>query len=282
MLLQEFIEWLQVQSSFMRGLTGGVIIAMLNAVGAFIIFFWRNPSRKFLDASLGFAAGVMLAASFTSLILPGIESGGKWGIVPVVIGILLGVLMMDFGDHRLPHLHMFKGTEGLGTHKNIRIKRVWLLIFAITLHNMPEGLAVGVGLGNMNDIDKVGNAIALMIGIGIQNIPEGFAVAVAVLSLGKKRSFYAMYTGLRAGLVEIPIAILGAVAISFSESLLPYAMGFAAGAMIYVVSDEIVPETHKEKEHERIATWGLIFGLVIMLTLDVVLSEKVLLADIIR
>lgn len=279
-MMNQFVEWIQMQSPAMRGLVGGLVIAGLNAVGALIVFFWRNPTRKFLDVSLGFAAGVMLAASFTSLILPGIEEGGKWGIIPVVIGMFLGVIMMDWGDHRLPHLHMFKGVEGIGRNKDVRIKRVWLLIFAITIHNMPEGLAVGVGLGNLGSIDAIGNAIALMIGIGIQNIPEGFAVAVAALAIGKSRSFYAVYTGIRAGLVEIPIAILGAVAVSFAQPLLPYAMGFAAGAMIYVVSDEIVPETHKEAKHERVATWGLIFGLIIMLTLDVVLSKDVLLADI--
>ncbi len=279
-MIDQFIEWIQIQNSAMRGLVGGLIIAGLNTIGALIVFVWRNPSRKFLDVALGFAAGVMLAASFTSLILPGIEAGGTWGIIPVVIGLILGVIMMDFADNKLPHMHMFKGPEGLGHKKDVRIKRVWLLIFAITIHNMPEGLAVGVGLGNLTDINAIGNAIALMIGIGIQNIPEGFAVAVAALAIGKSRSFYAVFTGIRAGLVEIPIAVLGAVAVSFSEPLLPYAMGFAAGAMIYVISDEIVPETHKEPKHERIATWGLIFGLIIMLTLDVILSKDVLLADI--
>ncbi len=279
-MVEQFIEWIQLQNSVVRGLVGGLIIAGLNAIGALVVFIWRNPSRRFLDASLGFAAGVMLAASFTSLILPGIEAGGTWGIIPVVIGLLLGVIMMDFADNKLPHLHMFKGIEGLGHKKDVRIKRVWLLIFAITLHNMPEGLAVGVGLGHIGNIDAIGNAMALMIGIGIQNIPEGFAVAVAALALGKSRSFYAVFTGIRAGLVEIPIAILGAIAVAFAEPLLPYAMGFAAGAMIYVISDEIVPETHKEQQHERIATWGLILGLIIMLTLDVLLSKDVLLADI--
>ena len=218
-----------------------------------------------MDASLGFAAGVMLAASFTSLIIPGMEYGG---VVPVLIGILLGAIFIDLLDHLIPHMHFIIGPEGVKDRELLKkIKAVWLFILAITIHNMPEGLAVGVGFGS-GDLSK---AIPLMIAIGIQNIPEGLAVSLAAMNAGLGKRFYATWVGIRAGLVEIPLALIGAWAVYAVKPLLPYAMGFAAGAMIYVISDEIVPETHRTG-HERLATFGLIFGLVIMLYLDVVLG----------
>jgi len=244
-----------------QGLLGGIVITLLNSIGALAVLVWRKPSERFLDTALGFAAGAMLAASFTSLILPGIEYGG---IVPVVIGVLLGALVLDYADHNMPHLHAVKGEEG-GT--SARIKAVWLFIIAITIHNMPEGLAVGVGFGS----GDVRNAVPLMIAIGLQNIPEGFAVAASALGLGMGTYFYASVVGIRAGLVEIPLAILGAWAVTIAQPILPYAMGFAAGAMLYVISDEIVPETHR-KGHERLATLGTILGVVVMLVMDVVLG----------
>lgn len=246
----------------MQGLVGGIVITLLNSIGALAVLVWRKPSERFLDTALGFAAGAMLAASFTSLILPGIEYGG---ILPVLIGVLLGAFVLDYADHNIPHLHGgIKGEEG---GKTARIKGIWLFIIAITIHNMPEGLAVGVGFGS----GDVGNAIPLMIAIGLQNIPEGFAVAASALSLGMGTYFYASVVGIRAGLVEIPLAILGAWAVTIAQPILPYAMGFAAGAMLYVISDEIVPETHR-KGHERLATFGTILGVVVMLFLDVVLG----------
>lgn len=248
-----------------QGLLGGILITFLNMLGAFLIFLWRNVTQRFLDASLGFAAGIMLTASFTSLIVPGIEYGG---VIPVIIGIALGVLIMDLGDHIIPHFHLphtyFINKEGIDTK---RIRAVWLFIFAITLHNMPEGLAVGVGFGsgNLND------ALVLMMAIGIQNIPEGFAVSVSAMSAGLGKRFYATFVGIRAGLVEIPLALIGAWAVHSMKPILPYAMGFAAGAMLYVISDEIVPETHR-KGHERLATLGTMIGVVVMLYLDVALG----------
>ncbi|MCI0476045.1 MAG: ZIP family metal transporter [Anaerolineales bacterium] len=245
----------------MQGLIGGIVITFLNSIGALAVLIWRKPSERFLDTALGFAAGAMLAASFTSLILPGIERGG---ILPVLIGVLLGAFALDFADHHMPHLHAVKGEEG---GKTARIKAVWLFIIAITIHNAPEGLAVGVGFGS----GDVQNAIQLMIAIGLQNIPEGFAVAASALGLGMGTYFYASLVGVRAGLVEIPLAILGAWAVQVAQPILPYAMGFAAGAMLYVISDEIVPETHR-KGHERLATMGTILGVVVMLFMDVVLG----------
>ena len=244
-----------------QGLVGGIVITVLNSLGALLVLIWRKPSRKFLDTALGFAAGVMLAASFTSLILPGVEYGG---IVAVLIGMILGVVVMDVGDRLIPHLHPGRGIEGPETS---RIHAVWLFILAITLHNMPEGLAVGVGFGS----GDLGEALPLMLAIGIQNIPEGLAVAVAALNAGMGTFFYAGLVGIRAGLIEIPLTLFGVWAVSVAEPLLPYAMGFAAGAMLFVISDEIIPETHGTG-HERLATMGTMLGVIVMLYLDVTLG----------
>jgi len=249
------------QNHIIQGLVGGLIITAFNTIGALLVLVWRRPSERFLDAALGFAAGVMLTASFTSLILPGIDHGGIW---PVMIGIAIGVIFLDLADHLTPHEHAITGPEGPETKK---IRGVWLFIIAITLHNAPEGLAVGVGFGS----GDIPNALKLMMAIGIQNIPEGLAVAIASLSVGMSSYFYASFVGIRAGLVEIPLALIGAWAVSVASPILPYAMGFAAGAMLYVISDEIVPETHR-KGHERIATIGTMIGVVVMLYLDVTLG----------
>ncbi len=243
------------------GLLGGLVITAMNMAGALLILVWRRPSESVMDAALGFAAGVMLTASFTSLILPGVEYGG---IGKVLVGIALGALALDAVDHLMPHEHMEIGREGRGTE---RLRAVWLFILAITLHNMPEGLAVGVGFGSGN----IHDAVVLMLAIGFQNIPEGLSVAAAALSAGMGARFYASFVGIRAGLVEIPLAVLGAWAVSVAEPVLPYAMGFAAGAMLYVISDEIVPETHRTG-HEHLATFGTIVGVMVMLYLDVTLG----------
>lgn len=259
-----------------QGLAGGFVIALLNLVGAFAIFLVRNPTKQLMNGALGFSAGVMLAASFTSLILPGIEYGG---LLPVLIGIALGTLFLDRSDSWVPHAHILVTgrfrrdqnpestamVEGSVLHQ--RFSALVLFIVAITLHNMPEGLAVGVSFGT----GETATAISLMLAIGIQNIPEGLSVAIAARNAGLGSHFYAAFTGLRAGLVEIPLALFGAWAVTLAEPLLPYAMGFAAGAMLYVVSDEIIPETHA-KGFERVATFGTMLGLVVMLSLDVSLG----------
>lgn len=260
----------------LQGLAGGIVIAFLNMIGALSIFLIRNPSERFLDGALGFAAGVMLAASFTSLILPGIDAGG---LIPVVVGIALGTLFLDQADKWVPHVHFLitgrarqdqnpsapiSATNGL---HNKHLSSLILFILAITLHNMPEGLAVGVGFGSGN----TANAIALMLAIGIQNIPEGMAVSISARNAGLGNRFYAAFTGIRSGVVEIPLAFFGAWAVSLAEPLLPYAMGFAAGAMLYVISDEIIPETHS-RGYERVATFGTMLGLIIMLSLDIALA----------
>jgi zinc transporter, ZIP family len=272
--LQQIFLHVTGTNPVLQGLAGGIVIASFNMIGALSVLVWRNPSERSLDGALGFAAGVMLAASFTSLILPGIEIGG---ILPVMVGVLLGALLLDRADAWVPHVHVLitgriRADEARDEHErrgsqHRRIASVILFIVAITLHNMPEGLAVGVGFGSGN----LGNAIPLMLAIGIQNVPEGLAVSVAALNAGLGSLFYATVTGIRAGLVEIPLALFGAWAVQLAKPLLPYAMGFAAGAMLYVISDEIIPETHT-KGHERIATLGTILGVIVMLYLDVSLA----------
>ena len=261
-----------------QGLVAGFVIAFLNLLGAVLVFVWRNPSQRSMDAALGGAAGVMLAASFTSLILPGIEAEPYGGIFPVMIGLILGVGVLDRADAWVPHVHVLitgrlrengaaNASVADGGLNETRVASVLLFIVAITLHNMPEGLAVGVGFGS----GDLANAIPLMLAIGLQNIPEGLAVSVAAINAGFDRTFYAAFTGIRAGVVEIPLAVFGAWAVTLAAPILPYAMGFAAGGMLYVISDEIIPETHTNG-NERIATLGTMAGLLVMLYLDVALA----------
>jgi ZIP family zinc transporter len=259
-----------------QGLVGGIVIALLNLFGASLVLVWRNPSERALDTALGFAAGVMLAAAFTSLILPGIEATPGGSPIPVLVGIVLGVAFLDRADAIVPHAHFLlsgrKRADAANPSESLpvseeRLAALVLFVLAITLHNMPEGLSVGVGFGS----GEVGNAVALMLAIGIQNIPEGLAVSVAAINAGLDRRAYAAFAGIRAGLVEIPLAVFGAVAVGVAAGLLPYAMGFAAGAMLFVISDEIVPETHT-RGHERVATLGTMAGVVVMLFLDVSLA----------
>ena len=261
-----------------QGLVAGFVIAFFNLLGAVLVFVWRNPSQRSMDAALGGAAGVMLAASFTSLILPGIEAEPYGGILPVMVGLVLGVVVLDRADAWVPHVHVLitghireNGAANAsvpdGGLNETRVASVLLFIVAITLHNMPEGLAVGVGFGS----GDLANAIPLMLAIGLQNIPEGLAVSVAAINAGFGRTFYAAFTGIRAGVVEIPLAVFGAWAVTLAAPILPYAMGFAAGGMLYVISDEIIPETHTNG-NERIATLGTMAGLLVMLYLDVALA----------
>ncbi|MFC6838471.1 ZIP family metal transporter [Halomarina ordinaria] len=271
-------QFVQVVGSnpVVQGLVGGLVIASLNLLGASLVLVWRDPSERALDGALGFAAGVMLAASFTSLILPGIETYSGGDPVPVLVGVALGALFLDRADVLVPHAHYLlsgrQRADAANPGEDIpvsdeRLAGVVLFVLAITLHNMPEGLAVGVGFGS-GDLDT---AIPLMLAIGLQNVPEGLAVSVAAVNAGLDRRFYAAVAGVRSGLVEVPLAVLGAYAVGTVSALLPYAMGFAAGAMLFVISDEIVPETHV-RGHERVATLGTLLGVVVMLYLDVSLG----------
>lgn len=304
MAIEELFVDLVGTNPMVQGLAGGLVIAFLNLLGALVVLVWRNPTEKWLDAALGFAAGVMLSASFTSLLLPGIEFASEpgyralqlgsvalAGIVPVLIGFFLGVAVLDRGERWVQyvgpmisnrlipdsetqtdggedgHAHFAGSAPTKSGSLNARVMSVLLFTVAITLHNMPEGLAVGVGFGS----GDVSGGIALMLAIGIQNIPEGLAVSVAAINAGLGRRWYAAVAGIRAGLVEIPLALFGAWAVTVAAPLLPYAMGFAAGGMLYVIGDEIVPATHS-RGYERVATLGLMFGAALMLTLDVVLA----------
>ncbi len=272
-------EWLTTvfgMNPVVLGLIGGLFIAALNLLGASLVFIWQSPSERGMDAALGFAAGVMLAASFTSLIIPGIETYAGGNPLPVLIGIGLGVVLLDRSDILVPHAHyLLSGRRRPDAAQpgadvavsDERFRGVVLFILAITLHNMPEGLAVGVGFGS----GDLSTAIPLMIAIGIQNIPEGLAVSVAAINAGLDKRFYAVLAGIRAGVVEIPLAVLGAYAVHTVSSLLPYAMGFAAGAMLFVISDEILPETHT-RGNERVATLGTMLGIITMLYLDIALA----------
>ena len=275
MVVDPFVQ-LFGSNPVVHGLVGGIFIASLNLLGASLVFVWRDPSVRAMDGALGFAAGVMLAASFTSLIIPGIEIYSNGNPIPVLLGVALGALFLDRSDVLVPHAHYLLSGRRRRDAANPsdelpvdddRLAGVVLFILAITLHNMPEGLAVGVGFGS----GDVANAIPLMLAIGIQNVPEGLAVSVAAINAGLDRRFYAVVAGIRSGVVEIPLAVLGAYAVQTVSALLPYAMGFAAGAMLFVISDEIVPETHT-KGNERVATLGTILGVIVMLYLDISLA----------
>jgi ZIP family zinc transporter len=271
-----FVEWFG-SNPVVHGLVGGLVIAGMNLFGASLVFVWRDPSERALDGALGFAAGVMLAASFTSLIIPGIETYSGGNPIPVLLGVALGALFLDRSDVLIPHAHYLVSGQRRPDAASAedrelpiddeRLAGVVLFVLAITLHNMPEGLAVGVGFGS----GDLGTAIPLMLAIGIQNVPEGLAVSVAAMNAGLDRRAYATFAGIRSGVVEIPLAVLGAYAVGTISALLPYAMGFAAGAMLFVISDEIVPETHT-RGNERVATLGTLIGVIVMLYLDISLG----------
>lgn len=247
----------------------------MTAIGAASIFITREINRKFLDTMLGFAAGVMIAASFWSLLAPSItlsKSLGMPGWLPPAIGFLLGGGFLWAVDRVLPHLHI-----GLPLEKSEGIKTSWqrsiLLVLAITLHNIPEGLAVGVAFGaaaaGIADANLSG-AIALAIGIGLQNMPEGLAVA-APLRRENQPILRSFFWGQLSGLVEPLAGVIGAAAVLRMRGMLPYALGFAAGAMIYVVVEELIPQS-QQSENTHLATWGVLLGFVIMMILDVALG----------
>lgn len=239
----------------LMGMVGTVATGVATGVGALPVLFTQRVPERVLDALLGFAAGVMLAATAFSLIVPAIELGG---IGPVVGGILIGALFLAALDHALPHTHFIKGAEGPSSS----LRRVWLLIIAITLHNFPEGLAVGVGFGS----GRLSEALALMVAIGLQNMPEGLAVALPLVRERWPRGRALLYA-LGSGMAEPIAGLLGVLAVTWMHTLLPWGLAFAAGAMLYVVSDEIIPETHS-RGFEMEGTWGVIVGFLLMMVLD--------------
>ncbi|WP_063582103.1 MULTISPECIES: ZIP family metal transporter [Achromobacter] len=250
-------------------LLGGMVAAGATAAGTLPILFARTIPQKMQDSMFGFGAGVMLAASAFSLVTPGIaaaesQGAGPWGAgLTVGAAILLGAAALLLMDRLLPHEHFIKGREGIEAH---RLRRAWLFVFAITLHNLPEGLAIGVGYAGNDPL----RGTALATGIAIQDIPEGLVVAVALIAAGYKRAF-AVALGMLSGLVEPVGAVLGAVVVGWSAALLPWGLGFAAGAMLFVISHEIIPESHR-KGHEVYATCGLMLGFVLMMLLDTALG----------
>ena len=245
----------------------------VTALGASFVFIFRSMNRAFLDGMLGFTGGVMVAASFWSLLSPAIEMSEGEGFVkvfPAAIGFSLGALFIFGLDKVLPHLHInFKESEGIKTPWH----RTTLLALAITLHNIPEGLAVGVLFGGVAagiPEASISGAVILAIGIGIQNFPEGIAIAVPLRRQGASR-FKSFWYGQMSAIVEPIFAVLGALAVTFFTPILPYALAFAAGAMIFVVVEEVIPETQLDK-YTDIAALGFVGGFVIMMILDVALG----------
>ncbi len=268
-------QWFLQLSPITQALIGTTFTWFVTALGAAMVFFFKKIDRKVLDGMLGCAAGVMIAASFWSLLAPAIEmveadGGIPW--VPPLIGFLSGGIFLWCADKLLPHLHPgfpAKDAEGIKTGW----QRSVLLVLAITLHNIPEGLAVGVAFGAAaagHSSATVGAAIALAIGIGIQNFPEGAAVSVPLRREGLSRTKSFLY-GQASGIVEPIAGVIGAAAVLFMQPILPYALSFAAGAMIYVVAEELIPESQAER-HSDIPTIGVMLGFAIMMTLDVALG----------
>ena len=269
------VDWFTGLDPVLQALLATCFTWWLTAVGAAAVFFFKRIEQRVLDGMLGFAAGVMIAASFWSLLAPAIELAEDMAVpnwFPAVVGFLLGGVFLRGVDKILPHLHLGEPTdqaEGLKTswHRSV------LLVLAITLHNFPEGLAVGVAFGAVAagvPEATLGTAVALAVGIGLQNLPEGTAVSVPLRREGMSRTRSFLY-GQASGLVEPMAGIIGASAVVLMGSILPYALAFAAGAMIFVVAEELIPESHLG-EHSHIATAGTMIGFAVMMLLDVALG----------
>ena len=271
-------DWFLALHPVAQAFIAGLFTWGMTALGASLVFFTKQVSFKLLDSMMGFAAGVMIAASIWSLILPAIdmaEAQGHIGWVPAVIGFLVGGLFLRVCDHYLPHLHIgLPKDEAEGIPTNWR--RSTLLVLAITLHNIPEGLAIGVLFGAAIQSADLGMsaalapAIALALGIGIQNFPEGVAVSLPLRRDGMKTGKGFWY-GQLSGIVEPVSAVIGAAAVILVQPVLPYALAFAAGAMIYVVVEELIPESQMHGNTD-IATLGTMIGFSVMMVLDVALG----------
>ncbi len=236
-------------------------------IGALIGFIFRKTSHKFSDIVLAFAAGVMLAAAVFGLIMPSVEQGGKYGLIVTVVGIFTGALALNGVDKLVPHLH--KLSDGMvegGNKNNEKLNKVLLFVLAIAIHNLPEGIAAGVGFGS----DNTAEAMVIAGGIALQNIPEGMVIIAPMLAAGikpKKTFFIAALTGA----VEVLGTLLGFFAVNISSAILPFALAFAGGTMLYVISDEMIPETHAHGS-ERGATYSLLVGFCLMLVCDILLG----------
>lgn len=233
--------------------------------GAIIGFIFKKVTHKFADIVMSFAAGIMLAAAVIGLILPSIELGGKWGLLYAIIGIFAGAVCINLMDKLIPHLHRLGGIDH-EAHNNANLNKVLLFVLAIAIHNLPEGIAAGVGFGTGDN----GQAFLIASGIALQNIPEGMIIIAPMLAAGispRKTFVCAMLTGL----VEVVGTLIGYLAVSVAQVILPVALSFAGGTMLYVVSDEMLNETHAHGS-ERGATYSMIVGFCVMLVLDVLLG----------
>ncbi|MGT2907157.1 ZIP family metal transporter [Streptococcus dentiloxodontae] len=274
------MSWLMSQNVVLLALLAGLFTWGCTVVGAAIVFFFKNISRKLLDVMMGFAAGVMIAASFWSLLEPSISYAqnndyGTWSWLPAAVGFLVGGLSLRLIDALVPHLHLGKDvSEAEGIQPDKKLSKTALLFLAITIHNFPEGLAVGVTFGalaggNMTTAGLMG-AIGLAIGIGLQNVPEGAALSIPIRADGASRA-RAFYMGSMSAIVEPIGAVLGAALVMWMLAVIPYALSFAAGAMIFVVTEELIPESQTNGNTD-IATLGLMVGFVIMMIMDVALG----------
>lgn len=272
--MKEIIAFFEELSPVMQGFTGSMFTWFVTALGASLVFFIKDVNRGFMDTLMGFTAGVMLAASFWSLLNPAIEMAeSSWGAelawVPVGIGFLAGAFFLFGLDKWLPHLHLsdpIEKSEGVKTSWNKTV----LLVLAITLHNIPEGLAIGVAFGAVAEGlpgANLAGAIALTIGIGIQDLPEGMAVSLPLRRYGLSRAKSFLW-GQLSGVVEPLAAVSGVILVMMMQSILPYALAFAAGAMIYIVVEEVIPESQRDGHTDK-ATLGLMIGFVLMMALDV-------------
>ncbi len=234
-------------------------------IGSVIGFIFKKLSHKFSDIVLSFAAGVMLAAAVLGLILPSLEYGGKWNILITIAGIFAGAICLNLIDKLVPHLHRLVGPD-TEEHNNANLSKVLLFVSAIAIHNLPEGIAAGVGFGS----GDTSQALIIAGGIALQNIPEGMVIIGPMLSAGVKPSktfICAMITGL----VEVAGTLIGYFAVSIASAILPFALAFAGGTMLYVISDEMIPETHAHG-NERGATYALLVGFCVMLVTDILLG----------
>lgn len=233
--------------------------------GAIIGFLFKKQSHRFSDITLSFAAGIMLAAAILGLILPSLEAGSKYGLIITILGIFAGAVCLNLIDKAVPHLHKLAGTDS-ESHNNQGINKVLLFVLAIAIHNLPEGIASGVGFGSGN----TQQAFLIAGGIALQNIPEGMVIIAPMLASGisaKKTFVIALFTGL----VEVIGTLIGYFAVSASAAILPFALSFAGGTMLYIISDEMIPETHSHG-CERGATYALLVGFCVMLISDVLLG----------
>ena len=287
--MESIINFFESQNNpIIQALYAGLFTWILTACGAGLVFFFKSSNRKLLDASLGFTGGVMIAASFWSLLSPAIEYvelqnelglSSTPGWLPPAIGFFAGALFLYFIDKLIPHLHLFaKVDEAEGPKTDL--KKTVLLVLAIAIHNIPEGLAVGVAFGavaspdllglNGSSVFTIGSAVALGMGIGIQNFPEGFAVSMPLRRMGVSK-LKSWQWGQLSAIVEPIFAVIGAAIVMTVLPILPYALAFAAGAMIFIVVEEVIPESQRGGNTD-LATMGLIAGFIVMMCLDVALG----------